>query len=82
MLCATGNSQHPVLEIFCSACSNTKTGLVLCNRPKRLTYLCCNWLSWLSVVKVSGDMELQQLAELPDDMLWGAVLILPLKLAV
>ena len=44
--------------------------------------LCSHWLPRLSVVKVGGDVKLQQLTELPNDMLRGAVLVLPLQLVV
>ena len=44
-----------------------------------LTHLGSHWLSRLGVVKVGGDVELQQLTELPHDVLWGAILILPFQ---
>ncbi len=41
-----------------------------------LTHLGSHWLARLGVVKVGGDVKLQQLTELSDDVLWGAILIL------
>ena len=43
------------------------------------THLGSHWLSRLGVVKVGGDVKLQQLTELPDDVLWGAILVLPFQ---
>jgi hypothetical protein len=36
-----------------------------------------NWVSRLRVVEVGRDDKLQQLRKLPDDMLWGTVLLVP-----
>ena len=66
----------------CQRLSELKAELLLFSRQQQLCHLCCNWLSWLGVVKVSGDVELQQLAELPDNVLGSTILILPLELAV
>ena len=41
-----------------------------------------NGLAWLGVVHVGGDVKLQQVAELLDDVRWGAVQVLPLELVV
>ena len=41
-----------------------------------LAHLGSHWLSRLGIVKVGGDVKLQQLTELPDDVLWGAILVL------
>ena len=46
------------------------------------TDLSSNWLARLCVVKVGSDVELQQLAELSDDVLWGSILVLTPQLAV
>ena len=41
-----------------------------------------NWLAWLGVVHVGGDVELQEVTKLLDDVGWGAVQVLPLELVV
>lgn len=46
------------------------------------SYLCSNWLTRLGVVKVCGDVELEQLAEFTDDVLRSPILILPPELVI
>ncbi len=44
--------------------------------------LICHRHAWARVVKVGGDVELQQRCELTDDVLWGPVLLLLLQATV
>lgn len=45
-------------------------------------HLCCHWLARLGIVKVCGDVELEQLAEFTYDVLRSSVLVLPPQLVI
>ena len=45
-------------------------------------HLCCHWLARLGIVKVGGDVELEQLAEFAYNMLRSPILVLPPELVV
>ena len=53
-----------------------------CRLHKGSAHLCSNWLTRFRIVKICGDVKLQQLTEFTNDVLRGSVLILPPQLVV
>ena len=52
-------------------------GLYRSPRPLR-----CHWLSRYCIIYIGGDMELQQLRKLANNVLWGAIFLLSPQLYI